>query len=62
MRPQGNWRPALAECDLDVLTCESPLPPVLPPVFPTSCQHPQGSDDARRGGGRVPLPPGMLEG
>lgn len=29
-----TWRPALAECDLEVLTCESPLPPVLPPVFP----------------------------
>lgn len=27
-------RPAFAECDLDVLTFESPLPPVLPPVLP----------------------------
>lgn len=30
-----TWRPALAECDFGVLTCESPFPPVLPPVFPT---------------------------
>lgn len=27
-------RPAFAECDFVVLTCESPFPPVLPPVFP----------------------------
>jgi hypothetical protein len=29
-----TWSPALAECDLEVLAWESPLPPVLPPVFP----------------------------
>lgn len=27
-------KPAFAECDLDVFTLESPLPPVLPPVLP----------------------------
>lgn len=29
-------RPAFAECDFVVLACESPFPPVLPPVFPVS--------------------------
>jgi hypothetical protein len=29
-----TWRPAFAECDFVVLACESPFPPVLPPVFP----------------------------
>jgi len=46
-----TWRPALAECDLVVLTCESPLPPVLPPVLPADAVSFRGLRRARPGAG-----------